>query len=156
MGEGLPHRDGWRNFAVNLCHLLPNVNCCQDCNKNARPKHGGVEFRLFDTCYGARLEKVLNLLQSLIGRICAGDADPHGPLDESRLDARLRQQLEEEPASAAEKETPPSASATPPEAAANATTTTGALSAGSARRQAIQVLGMLGIDGAEFFRAFEE
>merc|ERR1712113_465982 len=65
----LRHRDGYRNFAVNLCHVLP-ISCCQDCEKNLVPKHGLVEFRVFDMAYGDRLHSLIQIAQRLMQRSC--------------------------------------------------------------------------------------
>jgi len=44
-----PSRDGFRHLAVNPCHLVPGVQCCARCGKNAaRHKAPIVEFRGFD------------------------------------------------------------------------------------------------------------
>lgn len=43
-----PSDDGFRNSAVNLCHILP-IPCCRKCDHNKRAnRHTGVEFRVFD------------------------------------------------------------------------------------------------------------
>lgn len=68
--SGLERRDGYRNFAVNVCHLLPVVRCCADCDKNRTPKHGGIEFRIFDVAYGERLRLLVTLVQRLVLRVC--------------------------------------------------------------------------------------
>merc|ERR1712100_64183 len=57
-------------MGVNICHLV-NVRCCRDCDKNVAPKHGGVEFRLFDVAYGIRLRAILTILERMVQMFCA-------------------------------------------------------------------------------------
>jgi hypothetical protein len=62
-------RDGYRNFAINVCHLL-HIDCCRNCTKNLTPKFGSVEFRLFNTEFGAPLQRALQLMQRTIQKTC--------------------------------------------------------------------------------------
>jgi len=62
-------RDGYRNFAVNVCHVL-NISCCRNCPKNLVPKFGGVEFRLFNTEFGEPMRLAMSLFQRLVQRSC--------------------------------------------------------------------------------------
>jgi gamma-glutamyl hydrolase len=66
-------RDGYRNFAVNVCHLI-NVDCCRNCTKNHVHKFGALEFRLFNTEFGAPLRLALKFFQRLVQRSCSVSA----------------------------------------------------------------------------------
>lgn len=71
----MAERDGYRNFAINVCHLL-NIRCCRACDKNQAPKHGLVEFRIFDVTYGERLRLLMQLVQRMVQHSCADEQDP--------------------------------------------------------------------------------
>lgn len=62
-------RDGYRNFAVNVCHVL-NIDCCQECPKNFAPKFGAVEFRMFNSEFGSPLRFSIMLFQRIVQRSC--------------------------------------------------------------------------------------
>lgn len=62
-------RDGYRNLAVNVCHLL-QVDCCWDCDKNLVAKHGGLEFRLFDFSHGKKLRYAIMVAERLVQSLC--------------------------------------------------------------------------------------
>merc|ERR1712224_1063472 len=90
---GLERRDGYRNFAVNMCHLLPEVRCCADCDKNRAPKHGGVEFRLFDVAYGVRLRQLVGFVEALVRQMCLVQ---HSAAEQTALRPLLRLQGDSE------------------------------------------------------------
>jgi hypothetical protein len=71
----MAERDGYRNFAINVCHLL-QIRCCRACDKNQAPKHGLVEFRIFDVTYGERLRLLMQLVQRMVQHSCAGTPAP--------------------------------------------------------------------------------
>jgi len=62
-------RDGFRNFAVNVCHLL-NINCCRNCPKNDVKKFGALEFRMFNTEFGSPMRLSIMLFQRMVQRSC--------------------------------------------------------------------------------------
>lgn len=70
-----PERDGYRNFAVNVCHLLP-VDCCWECEKNHVTKHGGLEFRLFDFTHGRKLRSAITVAERLVQSLCSMPPKP--------------------------------------------------------------------------------
>lgn len=63
-------RNGYRTFALNLCHLL-DIDCCVDCEKNLVKKFGAIEFRVFDSQFGHGLLLMSALGQRLIQSTCA-------------------------------------------------------------------------------------
>jgi len=63
-------RDGFRNFGINVCHLL-NISCCMDCPKNETPKFGAVEFRMFNTEFASPMRLAMMLFQRMVQRSCA-------------------------------------------------------------------------------------
>jgi len=63
-------RDGYRNFAINVCHLL-DVKCCRNCIKNETPKFGGIEFRLFNTEFGTRFRLSVSFFERLVQASCS-------------------------------------------------------------------------------------
>eukprot|EP00747_Dinoflagellata_sp_TGD_P167913 gnl/TRDRNA2_/TRDRNA2_193225_c0_seq1.p1 gnl/TRDRNA2_/TRDRNA2_193225_c0~~gnl/TRDRNA2_/TRDRNA2_193225_c0_seq1.p1 ORF type:complete len:398 (+),score=48.40 gnl/TRDRNA2_/TRDRNA2_193225_c0_seq1:63-1256(+) len=72
-GPGL-RRDGYRMFALNVCHVL-NVNCCHDCEKNKTPKFGYVEFRLFNTEFGQASRHAIALAERLVQASCTASIE---------------------------------------------------------------------------------
>lgn len=68
---GKPSYMGFRNLVVNLCHLMPGVDCCNGCSHNRKPKHSGIEFRMFDVATGPKLETVVNLAQYTMQYVCS-------------------------------------------------------------------------------------
>jgi hypothetical protein len=63
------HRDGYRLYVLNVCHLL-DVKCCFNCDKNSAPKFGGIEFRGLDPVAGEDLRLTLMLLQRTVQFFC--------------------------------------------------------------------------------------
>lgn len=73
--EKKKNRDGYRNFAVNVCHLL-DVDCCRNCSKNMVPKFGGLEFRLFDANFDReRNRHCFAIPQRLVQATCVTPLD---------------------------------------------------------------------------------
>lgn len=67
------NNQGWRDFAINVCHLL-DIPCCKDCFKNNVPKFGSLEFRIFygnfdETSGGHNLKKSFRLFVALAERL---------------------------------------------------------------------------------------
>jgi len=67
------HNQGWRDFAINVCHLL-DIPCCRDCFKNDVPKFGSLEFRIFygnfdESSDGHSLKKSFRLFVALAERL---------------------------------------------------------------------------------------
>jgi len=81
-------RDGYRNFAINVCHLL-DIHCCQNCTKNNAPKFGAVEFRMFNTELGPSMRLAIMLFQRMVQQTCTA------PLEQLRS---MTLNLNEEPA----------------------------------------------------------
>jgi len=81
-------RDGYRNFAINVCHLL-DMDCCQNCTKNDIPKFGAVEFRMFNSEFGASMRLAIMLFQRIVQQSCTA------PLEKLRS---MTLNLHEEPA----------------------------------------------------------
>lgn len=81
-------RDGYRNFAINVCHLL-DIDCCQNCTKNDTPKFGAVEFRMFNSEFGASMRLAIMLFQRIVQQSCTA------PLEKLRS---MTLNLHEEPA----------------------------------------------------------
>jgi len=71
-------RDGYRRMALNVCHLL-HVNCCLSCEKNAVPKFGAVEFRVFNTEFGEPLRLLVALAERLVQTTCTKPLDELQP-----------------------------------------------------------------------------
>lgn len=67
--EELDEYQGYRNLAVNVCHLL-DVPCCMDCGKNNVAKFGYLEFRLFNSEFGSNMELAISLAQRLTKAAC--------------------------------------------------------------------------------------
>lgn len=75
VSAGKENRDGYRNFAVNVCHLL-DVDCCRNCAKNTVPKFGGLEFRLFDASFDReRNRHCFAIPQRLVQATCVTPLD---------------------------------------------------------------------------------
>jgi hypothetical protein len=67
------NNQGWRDFAINVCHLL-DIPCCKDCFKNDVPKFGSLEFRIFygsvdESPGGHSLKKSFRLFVALAERL---------------------------------------------------------------------------------------
>lgn len=66
-----PERDGYRNCALNVCHLI-DVDCCKDCPKNLVPKFGGLEFRMFFSTFDhERARHYAAVAQRLVQTACS-------------------------------------------------------------------------------------
>jgi len=62
---------GFRNLLVNLCHLMPvPLRCSRDSSHNEKPKHTGVEIRMFDVAAGEKAKQVLLLVFCANGSLC--------------------------------------------------------------------------------------
>jgi len=62
---------GFRNLLVNLCHLMPvPLRCSRDSSHNEKPKHTGVEIRMFDVAAGEKAKQVLLLVQHSMEYVC--------------------------------------------------------------------------------------
>jgi len=82
VGSGLTSKQwhdkiGWRDLAVNICHLY-NVKCCRNCFKNEAPKFGGIEFREFFAVFrenalvdAVTLQLMLAIAERTIQKICS-------------------------------------------------------------------------------------
>jgi hypothetical protein len=71
-------RDGFRNMAVNVCHLL-DVKCCLDCVKNDVPKFGALEFRAFDAAFPESI-LFISLAERLVQTVCEAPYEQIEPL----------------------------------------------------------------------------
>jgi len=77
---GVWERDGWRDFAVNVCHLL-HVDCTHTPTaKNTVPKFGALEFRAFDSVVGGTLRVLTMLVVRLVQASCDMPLDAMTPL----------------------------------------------------------------------------
>jgi hypothetical protein len=68
---------GSRTLSVNVCHLL-QVDCCINCNKNAVPKFGALEFRIFNAALGTPLQLYVAFVERLVQAACTKNLDKFG------------------------------------------------------------------------------